>query len=336
MSSKYIPGIVLSGSAELIRELGGDPVAIAEEAGLPVASLSDGDIPVDISTVLSLFDIAARKLNCRNFGMILAGRNGLDVFGPLWVLLRSARTARQMLEDLASNYDMYTRAATISLEPSGDSLCMCWDTVSQSGVNTAQGAEYGFAMSVYEFRKFEPGFTPSAVQFRHAAPTDLGLHQQLFGDGLSFNQDRNAIHFPREILDMPLGSADSRTHSLVRSVLRWDASAAQAGLSSRIENMVRALLPYSACTVEEVSQAIGMSKRTLQDRLNKQKTSFKEIKDKVRYDLALKYLNSSSLSLAEISEILGYSELSAFSRSFKRWHGQPASAVRRDAVMQET
>jgi AraC-like DNA-binding protein len=37
------------------------------------------------------------------------------------------------------------------------------------------------------------------------------------------------------------------------------------------------------------------------------------------------------LSLSEISEILGYSELSAFSRSFKRWHGVTAQAVRRSS-----
>lgn len=334
MSNRHISGAVLSGAADLIHELGGDSEEIAERVGLPVASLADVDIPVDIALVLRLFDTVANELNCPDFSIILAGRNGLDVFGPLWVLLRSARTVRQMLLDLTGNYDMYTRAAAMSLEESGDSLCLCWDTTSQLDINPAQGAEYGFALCVYELRRVLPQFTPRAVQFRHAAPDQLGLRHKVFGNELSFNQDRNAIHFTNGTLDSPMDSADSRTHSLVRSVLRWDASVTRSGLNERIENMVRFLLPYSACTVEEIAQATGLSIRTLQERLKKQGTSFKNIKDKVRYDLALKYLRNSELSLAEISEILGYSELSAFSRSFRRWHGQPANAVRLAATAQ--
>lgn len=332
MTSKYIPGAVLCGAAELIRSLGADPLDLAERAGVPLASLEDEDIPVDITAVLNLFDLATSACNCQNFGMILASRNGMDIFGPLWILMRSARTWRQLLQDLSENYDMYTRAATASLEPSGDGLCLCWDTASNLSAKTAQGAEYGFALCVYEVRKFAPDFTPHAVEFRHAAPPDLSMHRQVFGNNLYFDQARNAIHFSNAILDQPLDSANVRAHRLMSSVLHWDVGFAQASLAERIEKMVRALLPHSPCTVEEVAQAVGTNERTLQNRLKKHHTSFKKIKESVRYDLALKYLHGSTLSMVEISEILGYSELSAFSRSFKRWHGQPCSKVRRNAA----
>jgi AraC-like DNA-binding protein len=83
--------------------------------------------------------------------------------------------------------------------------------------------------------------------------------------------------------------------------------------------------------VQEVSRAMGWPVRTLQHRLQAGARSFKDIKDAVRADLALKYLRHSGLDLAEIAEILGYSELSAFSRSFRRWHGRTARSVRREA-----
>ncbi|MBD2860144.1 AraC family transcriptional regulator ligand-binding domain-containing protein [Spongiibacter sp. KMU-158] len=322
----------MSGANELIRELGGAPEVLAEWAGLPSACLSDRDIPVDVASVLRLLNTAAANLDCRNIGMILAARNGLDVFGPLWILLRSARTVHQMLEDLTSNYDMYTRGAALSLQPDADGAALCWDTVSHLDEDATQAAEYGFALCVYELRRVLPSFTPRAVQFRHVPPQDIRLHRALFGNELSFNQDRNAIYFSHETLGTQMSSANSRAYSIMQSTLRCDASIARAGLNERIENIVRFLLPYSPCTIDEISDATGLSIRTLQNRLTQQGTSFKQIKDQVRYDLALKYLRSSDLSLAEISEILGYSELSAFSRSFRRWHGQPASAVRRVAI----
>ncbi|MBB3045833.1 AraC-like DNA-binding protein [Litorivivens lipolytica] len=331
--TRHISGAVLSGASELIRELGGAPEAMAEWAGLPSESLADSDIPVDVASVLRFFNTAATDLDCRNIGIMLAARNGLDVFGPLWILLRSARSVQQMLEDLTSNYDMYTRGAALSLQFDEEGAALCWDTVSQLDEDPAQAAEYGFALCVNELRRLMPHFRPRAVQFRHCAPDSLQLHVELFGREISFNQDRNAIYFTRETLNMPMNTANSRSYSLMQSRLRCDASIARAGLNERIENIVRFLLPYSPCTVNEISDATGISVRTLQNRLTQQGTSFKQIKDKVRYDLALKYLQSSDLSLAEISEILGYSELSAFSRSFRRWHGQPASAVRRCAVV---
>lgn len=333
MTNRHIPGMVLSGAQDLITELGGNPSQLAQQAGLPIASLRDGDIPVDLSSVLTFMELASHQLHCRNFSILLAGRNGLDVFGPLWILLRSARTLRQMLEDLASNYDMYTKAAAISLEEIGETMALSWDTTTDLAVSAALGAEYGFAMLVNELRKLDATFVPLAVQFRHESPQDLSMHKELFGPNLSFNQDRNAIHLANHTLALPMSSANTRVHSLVRSMFRCETQMGHANLSYRLENIVRSLLPYSPCTIDEVAQSLGVSKRVLQDRLKRECTSFKEIRDKVRYDLALKYLQNSSLSLAEISEILGYSELSAFSRSFRRWHGEPASSVRRGRLL---
>lgn len=327
--ARHISGAVLSGAGDLIRDLGGHPEPMARWAGLPSECLIDAEIPVDIAAVLRLMNSAAVELNCRNFGLMLAARNGPDVFGPLWILLRSARNVRQMLEDLASNYDIYTRGAALSLLSDGDGVALCWDTVSDMESDPAQAAEYGFALCVYELRRIIPGFTPRALQFRHAAPDNLQLHLELFGRGLSFNQERNAIYFSKESLDTPMHLANTRSHSMMQASIRCNAFAPRASLCERIENIVRFLLPYSPCTINDISDATGISVRTLQNRLTRQGTSFKEIKDKVRYDLALKYLRSSDLCLAEISEILGYSELSAFSRSFRRWHGQPASEIRR-------
>jgi AraC-like DNA-binding protein len=334
MLSKYIPGAVLSGAADLIQELGGNPTTLAENAGVPINSLQDGDIPVDIAAVLRLFEGVAFDLKCPNFGMRLASRNGMNIFGSLWVLLRSARSLRQMLEDLNCNYDMYTRAATISLEEAVDGLCLSWDTASNLTVNTAQGAEYGFALCVYEIKKFIPNFTPLAIEFRHCATSDISIYRELFGQNISFEQARNAIHFAAKDLDVTLGSANSQVHRLMQSMIRWDTGGTQAGLPERIESTVRTLLPYSACTIGDVAHSVGINERTLQNHLKNHNTSFKKIKDAVRYDLALKYLHSSTLNMTEISEILGYSELSAFSRSFRRWHGVSCSTIPRKITIE--
>ena len=63
------------------------------------------------------------------------------------------------------------------------------------------------------------------------------------------------------------------------------------------------------------------SSRSLQRHLTHQSTSFSRMLDAVRADLALKYLRQSELAVADIAEILGFSETSALTRAFSRWYG---------------
>jgi len=174
-----------------------------------------------------------------------------------------------------------------------------------------------------------PGWQPSYVKFRHAPPAQLSRHRRMLGSQLRFNQDVNAIGLDRQTLQQPMHSRSLGARSLVRSVLRHDMALLDSGLSARVESIIRALLPFAPCTVGDVSRALGMAERTLQEHLQTRESSFKKIKDKVRADLAMKYVAHSELSLTEITDILGYSDLSTFSRSFRRWHGKSARDIRR-------
>ncbi|MDX5298804.1 MAG: helix-turn-helix transcriptional regulator, partial [Gammaproteobacteria bacterium] len=64
-----------------------------------------------------------------------------------------------------------------------------------------------------------------------------------------------------------------------------------------------------------------MSRHTLYKRLKAENLTFADLLDEVRKEQALTYLRESPRSLAEIGDLLGFSELSAFSRAFKRWMG---------------
>jgi AraC-like DNA-binding protein len=85
--------------------------------------------------------------------------------------------------------------------------------------------------------------------------------------------------------------------------------------------MIRALLPFTDSSLGAIARALAISPRSLQRRLLEARTTFDELREQVREDLALKYVQQSNLRLAEISELLGYSQQSAFSRAFKRLRG---------------
>lgn len=334
MSGNFVRSALLSGADALIRELGGRPLAIARRAGVPAEALRDGDIPLHGRAAYAFLECAAEMCNCRTFGLRLGSRTQMAVvIGPLWVLLRSARTVEQMFEDLAANFDVYTSVATMAIEKlRGGGMVVSWSSTTGQAESEVQMAELALAVCVQEVRR-QTGtrWQPQSVEFRHSAPRDLAEYHALFGSRVGFNRDRNTILIEQELLRRPLATGAARTHALVGALLRRQEDVMTAGMEKRVESVVRAVLPFAPCTVRDVAQSLGMPVRTLQHRLDANGQSFKQIKDRVRADLAMKYLRHSQLGLGEIAEILGYSEPSAFSRSFRRWHGKPASAVRREA-----
>ena len=75
-------------------------------------------------------------------------------------------------------------------------------------------------------------------------------------------------------------------------------------------------------SLEDVAANFNMTPRSLQRKLQNESVTFQQLADSVRKSLALHYLESGKYQLKEISHILGYNELSAFSRAFKRWTGK--------------
>jgi AraC-like DNA-binding protein len=87
---------------------------------------------------------------------------------------------------------------------------------------------------------------------------------------------------------------------------------------------------YGHTAEEAVAQAIGVSVRTLQRDLAEAGTSFRALTEECRKKAALQLLHDTELPLTEIAFLLGFSELSAFSRAAKTWFGQPASSLRKN------
>ena len=104
-------------------------------------------------------------------------------------------------------------------------------------------------------------------------------------------------------------------------------------ITTQVKSKLLDLLPSGHSTEEAVIQALHLSQRTLQRKLKEEGTTFKELLDETRRELAKEYVNDTSLSFSEITYLLGFSEQSNFTRAFKRWQGQSPSAYRQQVRM---
>src|SRR5262249_21828347 len=99
-----------------------------------------------------------------------------------------------------------------------------------------------------------------------------------------------------------------------------------AGVSNRVRRALLDTLPDGAATKPTIARRLGMSPRTLQRHLAGEGTTFKDLVADARMQLARNYLAQRRVPVTEIAFVLGFADVSAFSRAFKRWTGQSPRA----------
>ena len=330
MSAGTIPSGSLDVSAALIRELGGSPEAVARAAGVPAEALVRDGVPVDVAALVRFFERSAELCAARDFGLRCAYRTNIQVLGPVWALMRSAETVGGAMEELSRHWSFFTFASTLQVADEAGGVALCYDLRSDIQESHVQVTKLSLAMLCLELRAMlDSGWRPIAVQFRHAAPAKLRTHRTVFGDQLQFDQDRNALVMDHRASSTPLKSARRRAHKVFSGVLAGQAPFAQPKLAMRVEALLRARLPLEPCSLGGVAQELGLPPRTLQHRLKAEGTTFQAVLDRVRIGLARRYLTESSLTAAQIAEILQFSQASALSRFLRRKAGGAPRELRR-------
>jgi AraC-like DNA-binding protein len=327
--SVWVRSGVLAGAAELLAELGVDADTLAAECALDPAARSQPELPLPGDAVVAFFEGAAERSGIEDFGIRLASRQDLSVLGPLWLTMRSAQTVRDSLQVLAQFFVVHTSGALVGMEPQADGSAIFSYALS-AGVSARdrQTIELGLALLCNELRQHcGTAWTPRAATFTHDRPKSLTSHRRAFGPRVRFAQERNAVWIDRGCLDTVLSSRSMPTHALLTKLLVSRVDGAQA-VAAKVEGAMRALMPFADCSREQVARVANLSQRTLQRRLAEAGTSFQQLRDRVRADIALKYLRQSSLQAAQIAAILGYSEPAAFTRAFRRQYGFTPSAAR--------
>src|SRR5947207_6710930 len=166
-----------------------------------------------------------------------------------------------------------------------------------------------------------PSWAPLEVHFEHPKPESWREHESAFDAPVFFAQSTNALIFRRELFSRPMPAPDLKLLSIARMCLQSLGvhGVAELNLADRIKTEIRARLAHGYPALEEVSAALRASPSAIQRELSHTGVTYKDAVEEVRRGLALTYLNQRELPLSEIAFLLGYSELSAFSRAFSRW-----------------
>jgi len=181
----------------------------------------------------------------------------------------------------------------------------------------------------------ERKLNPVRVSLRRPLPADPSPYQDFFACELHFGAEEDAFVLATDDAEALLPTANRELAETFDAILAQQLAAhSKADLVSRCEAFLLKQLTSGEPSVGDLVKALGMSRRTLQRKLREMGTSYHEILEETRYELAKRYLQESARSVTEITFLLGFSEQGAFTRAFKRWSGTAPSSYRMTTALQ--
>ena len=170
------------------------------------------------------------------------------------------------------------------------------------------------------------------VNFAYPEPTYGQKYTNHFGVNIAFNQSATEIIVPEALLSMQSPSADPFLHQESVAICErqlQDIQAGEAGnhaLSTK-EAVSNLMLenPGRLWTLNDVAAKLHISSRTLIRKLASEGSRFQTVRDEQAKKQVASYLNDASLTVESIGYLMGFSDVSSFRRSFKRWFGETPS-----------
>lgn len=314
-----------------LRALGQDPAALLAAVGVDMASLEDPDTHIPMTTGIALLARAAVVTGDDCIGLHLAEHADLRTVDTHYYAMTASTTLGAAYERL-SRYQRLIHETT-RIEMSESDVGLTLRHVLPGGVAAPrQAAEFLLAAWVRTGRIVTAAdWSPSEVRFAHPSPLDTREHSRIFRAPVHFSAGENAVVVSNALLSQPCVGADPVLASLMdrhAGEQMRRSPTTERTFPDRVRRVLMQQLHDGEPRATATAAQLKMSLRTLNRTLAAENLTYRRLLDQLRYDLAREYLRDAHASIGEVAFRLGFSELSAFSRAYKRWTGHAPMQAR--------
>lgn len=323
---------------ELVQDLGGNPEALLRRARIDPQVLTQRGSVLEYRSMGQLFEIAAAQLRCPDFGMKLAAlQGGTRVMGPIGVAMKNSKTLGQALGYCAKQIQAYSLATRVRFVPDRPNhrLFLGLEILIDGVNDKSQLVEHGLLLASLNAMEITGGTARvRQVSFRHLPLSALSVYQGAFGCDVSFGANADGIVFEEQDLLCPVIDPDEQLYEMATSFISSHYPPGTPPMHARVRALINRYLGTEDCTNERVAADLCMHSRTLQRRLKYEGKSFESIKDDVRREVAMRYLQRADMPLTQVAEKLGYAEQSVLSRSCYRWFSVSPRELREQSLQE--
>jgi len=302
-------------------------------SGLTLEQINQPEQSISFSQFSSLIIDAMRLSNQPDLGLLVGKRLGLTTHGMLGYAIIASSCLRETIELFSRFMNTRTPLLRVAVVSSEEELrvelhqCYPLNRIKIPFLESAIFTLYNLLMQLTQnaapIRK---------LCFPYAKPNYAKLYQQSFSFPIQFDSQTASISLTQSALDHALPMADQQTLNQAKIICEQELAQLQS--KEFFQTRVRKYLlsfEKSFPSLAELSNHFHLSQRTLHRRLQSENVSYSNILESIRKFRSMELLSATSMTVQEISFLLGYSDVANYRKAFKRWQGCSPSEFRKNA-----
>ena len=309
-----------------------DPAPVFKRVQLDPALMHQPGKRYPIDKVAALWEEMERRIKDPCFGLSAATCWHPSDFGTMGYALLTSSSLRVTFERLIRFHKVISDVKFGKLEEDTKQKTLSFilrTNYSDTYCRGREDAAIAWILSVLRVN-YQKELFPEAVYLTHCKPSCSEKYNEFFRCPVHFDAAECKMRFPLEVVNSLLTSSnDEMTAFGNEAMSNYIASLDTGKRANQIREIIAENLPSGNVTIDQVASTLGMSTRTLQRALKEEGTGFMELLNTTRMDIAKQYIQDKQMELTEVAFLLGFAELSTFSRSFKRWTGKSPMQYRK-------
>lgn len=306
----------------VLRKLGADPAQLLAEAGADPTLFDNPENRVSFMARGHWLAYCVERTGCHHLGLLVGQQNGLYSLGLVGLLVKYSPDVESALRSLVRYFHVHVRGAVTTFEVEGRSAMFGFESYVSGAEATDQVEDAALATSFNILQAMcGPDWNATEIRFAHRKPENVRPFRDFFRAPLLFDEQQNAVVFHSSWLRHRLPEVEPELRRLLEKQV--EALEVQHGdeFPEHVRSVLRTALLTDHGNVDQIASLFSIHSRTLHRRLAASGTSFRELADESRFEIARQMLTDTDADITRVAHVLNYADSSAFTRAFRRWTG---------------
>jgi len=328
MNTPYINTSFLRGFSTLVLAKGGNPSALYESVGLDKEIFIEESLLIPFDKFVYLLEATASQLDFPDVAMQLARQQDMMILAPLGPMLNRCNNVAEALDILIKYLKILVSGYQVDIQIQQDSVTVTFNLELPHIQELVQYQDYAMASAATILHGMRGKSHPiRACYFLRSERNQnrISEYSRYYGCPVAFNCRTLSLTCDSSILQQDIGNLVKQINARVNSA----QSLHNESIVKQVSSVISFSLANGISKIEDIASSMNYSQRTLQRKLSEHNTSFSALLDSVRFNMANQYLKNTYYRQTDIAVLLGYSNLSSFSRSYHRWCGVYPMEVRK-------
>ena len=314
-----------------MEELGVSSSAVLRRAGLPQSFLDQPRVLLKTEELFALWRAIGEVSDNPAIGLLLGTETKTERFHPVSLAALSTENFGTAVKQMA-RYKQLTCPEEIAQQMDEEEWSIRFRWLLADEVEPAVLIECAFAW-VLSVARHGTGtrLSPVRVEFVQPRPHVKTIERH-FGCPIVCGVPHNAIVFRVADAQRPFVTRNAELLAMLAPQFEEELKRehSEENFVERVRIAIQQKLTGQRPTIEDIANALHISSRTIQRRLQEEGSNFQRVLEQARHQLARQYLNNSVLELNEAAYLLGYNDANSFVRAFRTWEGVPPARWREE------